>query len=190
LVLVVQEVQRFFAPARRPSPATVAVATPTPRRTTQPVQVTSPKATASPPTLSSATSQAPAKPVNFSGKWVGSFSETIEGNVYQYRYTLELSQQGAAISGRSTIEKEDDPGTFARFLVRGQVLQNAEVPAVKIAEDLFGAQNLHAGGAAAPRTTELSYFLSQDLEYLEGEWVDRRASSGGVSGTVKLTRQP
>jgi hypothetical protein len=140
--------------------------------------------------LSSTTSQAPAKPVNFSGKWVGSFSEAIEGNVYQYRYTLELSQQGTALSGRSTIEKEDDPDTFARFLVRGQVLQSAGVPAVKIAEDLFGAQNLHAGGAAAPRTTELSYSSSPEQEYLEGQWVDRRDSSGEVSGTVKLTRQP
>src|SRR5688572_13185755 len=83
LVVVVQEVQRVLAEATRPTPTAtkVAVATATPRPTPKPA-ATNPQdkaaagaGVAAADEASPPTQAAPQKPVNFSGKWVGSFSE-------------------------------------------------------------------------------------------------------------------
>ena len=198
LVVVVQEVQRVLAEAARPAPTAtkVAVATATPRPTPKPT-ATNPQDTgaagagvaaadeASPPTPA-----APQKPVNFSGKWVGLFSETLEGNTLQYQYTVELIQQGTILSGKSTVAKEDDPNINARFIIRGKIVAKSNPPTIQLTEDLFAAQGLHTGSAGAPRTTQLSYSSAEGLEALEGEWLDRRNPAAQVTGVVKLTRQP
>jgi hypothetical protein len=203
LVVVVQEVQRLLAEAARPAPTipAAAAATPTPRPSPKPV-ATSPQGTASvaqPATdveaasageASPSTPAAPQKPVNFSGKWVGLFSETLEGNTLQYQYTVELVQQGTILSGKSTVAKEDDPNINARFIIRGKIVAQSNPPTIQLTEDLFAAQGLHTGSAGAPRTTQLSYNSAEGLEALEGEWVDRRNPAAQVSGVVKLTRQP
>jgi hypothetical protein len=118
---------------------------------------------------------------------VGLFTETVDGVPHQYRYTLELSQQGNFVAGKSTLEKEDDTTTFARFVIRGQVTAG---PTLKIVEDLLTAQKLLSGSAAGPRTTEFSYFSSEGQDLLEGEWADRRQSTQAVTGTVMLVKQP
>lgn len=188
LVVAAQQVQHFFSAPSRPA-ATLAAVTPTPRPDAKPVQAT-PPITATTVLSASTSAQTPLKSVKLSGKWIGSFAETVDGSPQQYLYTLELSQQGTSISGKSTIAKEDDPNTFAKFLVRGQVVRDADTLSVKIVEELLGAKNLHSGSAAAPRNTRLSFVSSEGKEYLEGEWSDRRFAAGSVIGALKLTRQP
>lgn len=187
LVVVAQEAQQLFSAAPPPT-ATLAMVARTPQTEAEPVQVTQPSTPAATPASTSA--QASLKSVKLSGKWVGAFAETVDGSPQQYLYTLELIQQGTSISGKSTIEKEGDPGTFARFLVRGQVVQEANTLSIKIVEELLGVKNLHSGSAAAPRNTRLSYVSAEGLEYLEGEWSDRRFTAESVTGVLKLTRQP
>jgi hypothetical protein len=189
LVAVVQEARRFFIARQQPATATPA-ATPTPRDEPQAAPPTVQPATAAASNEPSTPAPVPAKPGNLSGKWAGTFSETVDGSPQQYRYTLELSQQGSFIAGKSTIEKEDDPGAFASFVIRGQIVQDAAGPAVNIAEDLLGAQKLRSGSAVGPRNTQFSYFVTESREYLEGEWVDRRAGAQHITGTVTLTKQP
>jgi hypothetical protein len=195
LVVVVQEAQQLLAEAARPAPTAtkVAVATATLRPTPKPA-ATSPQDAATVGTSVAAadeasppTPAAPQKPVNFSGKWVGSFSETLEGNTLQYQYTLE---QGTILSGKSTVAQEDDPNINARFIIRGKIVAKSDPPTIQLTEDLFAAQGLHTGSAGAPRTTQLSYSAAEGLEALEGEWVDRRNPAAQVTGVVKLTRQP
>lgn len=190
LVLAVgaQQAQSLFKAAPPPA-VTSARATPTSRPTAKPTQaasLTTPVGTAQP----ASTAQPSLKSVKLSGKWVGAFAETVDGSPQQYLYTLELTQQGTSISGKSTIQKEDDPNTFARFLVRGQVARDADTLSVKIVEELLGAKNLHNGSAAAPRNTRLNFVVLNGTEYLEGEWSDRRFTAASVTGTLKLTRQP
>ncbi|MCL4298402.1 MAG: hypothetical protein KJ077_21880 [Anaerolineae bacterium] len=180
LVVVAQEAQQLFSAATPPT-ATLAAAPRTPQTGAEPTPAAPPRSTSAQTSL---------KSVKLSGKWVGAFAETVDGSPQQYLYTLELSQQGVSISGKSTIEKEDDPGTSARFLVRGQVVQEANTLSIKIVEELLGVKNLHSGSAAAPRNTRLSYVSAEGLEYLEGEWSDRRFTAESVTGTLKLTRQP
>lgn len=189
LVVVAQEAQQLFSAAALPTATLVAV-TPTPAAEARPGQATLPSTPAAAVTPASASAQPSLKSVKLSGKWVGAFAESVDGSPQQYLYTLELSQQGASISGKSTIEKEGDPGTFAKFLVRGQVVTEANTLSVKIVEELLGVKNLHSGSAAAPRNTRLSYVSAEGLEYLEGEWSDRRFTAEKVTGTLKLTRQP
>jgi hypothetical protein len=203
LVVVVQEVQGLLAEAARPAPTipAAAAATPTPRPVPNPT-ATSPQGPASggkPATGAEAasaeeasppTQAAPQKPVNFSGKWIGTFSETLEGETLQYQYTLELVQQGTILSGKATVAKEDDPNINARFIIRGKLVAQSNPPAIQLTEDLFAAQGLHTGSAGAPRTTQLSYSSVEGLDTLEGEWVDRRNPTAQISGGVKLTRQP
>lgn len=188
LVVVAQQAQRLFT-SPRPA-ATAAAVTPFPQPRTTPVQavpLSTPASTVLPATTATQTSL---KSVKLSGKWVGSFAETVDGSPQQYLYTLELLQQGTAISGKSTIAKGDDPNTFAKFLVRGQVERDANTLSVKIVEELLGVKNLHSGSAAAPRNTRLSFVSSEGVEYLEGEWSDRRFTAESVTGTLKLRRQP
>lgn len=189
LVVVAQEAQQLFSAATPPT-ATLVMATRIPQTSTESAQVTQQNTPATAVTPASTSAQPSLKSVKLSGKWVGAFTETVDGNPQQYLYTLELSQQGASISGKSTIEKEGDPATFARFLVRGQVVQEANTLSVKIVEELLGVKNLHSGSAAAPRNTRLSYVSAEGLEYLEGEWSDRRFTAESVTGVLKLTRQP
>jgi hypothetical protein len=189
LVVVAQEAQQFFSAATPPT-ATSVVALRTPQTGAEPAQVTRPSTPATAVTPASTSAQTSTKSVILSGKWVGTFTETVDGSPQQYLYTLELSQQGTSISGKSTIEKEGDPGTFAKFLVRGQVVRETNTLSVKIVEELFGVQNLHSGSAAAPRNTRLSYVSAEGQEYLEGEWSDRRFTAESVTGALKLTRQP
>jgi hypothetical protein len=211
LVVVVQEVQRLLAEAARPSPTApgAAAATPTLRPIPKPT-ATSPQGTAGvgqspastegspPPSEAEGASSpgtggvevAPQKPVNFSGKWVGTFSETLEGETLQYQYTLELVQQGTILSGKSTVAKADDPNINARFIIRGKLVSQSNPPAIQLTEDLFAAQGLHTGSAGAPRTTQLGYSSAEGLDALEGEWVDRRNPAAQVTGVVKLVRQP
>lgn len=184
LVVAAQQAQRFFS-APPPPAATSAAVTPTPRPETTP-----PLTPASTVLPAAAAAQTPVKSVKLSGKWVGSFAEIVDSSPQQYVYTLELSQQGSSISGKSTIAKEDDPTTFAKFLVRGQVVRDANTVSLKIVEELLGAKNLHSGSAAAPRNTRLSYVSAEGTEYLEGEWSDRRFTDQSVTGKLKLTRQP
>lgn len=194
LVIISQEARRFFtAEPPKPTTTSVVVATPSPTLKNDGAalaeQPAPQKATATAGPSSSST-QVPAKPLNFTGKWTGTFSEVVDGIAYDYNYTLELTQQGAFISGKSIIERQDDPGTFARFVVRGQIVPNTNPPAIKITEDLLDAKNLRSGSAAAPRITQLGYVSAQDGEYLVGEWVDKRYSAQNVSGIVELSRQP
>ena len=194
LVIISQEARRFIkAEEPKPTATSIAVATPSPTSKNDESTLTGPgtpqKATATTGNSSSSSStQAPAKPLNLTGKWTGTFSEVVDGIAYDYNYTLELTQQGPFVSGKSIIEKQDDPGTFARFVVRGQIAPNTNPPTIKITEDLLGAQNLRSGSAAGPRITQLSYVSAQDGENLNGEWVDKRFSAQNVSGTITLTR--
>ena len=195
LVVVVQEARQFFiVQFQQPAATPVVVATSTPTSRNEPKSSSQTTAlqssTATVADKSTPALQTPTKPVNLSGKWVGSFSETVDGIVYQYNYILELSQQGTLVAGKSSIEKVDDPNTFAKFVLRGQIARNSNPLTIKITEDLLSAKNLGDSSAAAPRNTQLSYLLAQNQEYLEGEWVDERYSAQNVSGTVKLTKQP
>jgi hypothetical protein len=185
LVVAAQQAQHFFFSAPPSPAATLAAVTPTPR-----LEATPPLTPASTVLPAATAAQTPLKSVKLSGKWVGLFAEAVDGSPQQYVYTLELSQQGSSISGKSTLAKEDDPTTFARFLVRGQVVRDANTVSLKIIEELLGAKNLHSGSAAAPRNTRLSYVFSEGTEYLEGEWSDRRFTAENVTGKLKLTRQP
>ena len=189
LVVVAQEGRRFAAAQLWPSPTPtqVATATVTPRPTPTTVGTTSQEST-DPESNSTTPARVPAKPDNLSGTWVGTFTETVEGEIRQFRYTLELSQQGTFVAGKSSIEKEDDQDTFAQFVVRGQLVTDGPAPGVKFAEDLLGTKNLGSSSAAAPRNTQLAYSLAGDQEYLVGEWVDKRYSGQNVSGLVELTR--
>ena len=193
LVIISQEARRFFK-AENPKPTATSIAAATPSPTSKndesklTGQATPQKATAATGNSSSSSTQAPAKPLNLTGKWTGTFSEVVDGIAYDYNYTLELTQQGPFVSGKSIIEKQDDPGTFARFVVRGQIAPNTNPPTIKITEDLLSAQKLRSGSAAGPRITQLSYVSAQDGENLNGEWVDKRFSAQNVSGTVTLTR--
>lgn len=192
LVIMTQGARQFFTAQKPPPTATsIAAATLSPTATKEPEATGQAAPRPAPATTSSSSSPAtPAKPLNLTGRWHGTFSEVVDGVAYDYNYTLELSQQGTFIAGKSIIEKQDDPGTFARFVVRGQIVSNTDPTAIKITEDLLGAQKLRSGSAAAPRNTQLSYISAQDGEYLEGEWVDKRYSTQDVSGTIRLTRQP
>jgi hypothetical protein len=210
LVVVVQEVQGLLAEAARPTPTLPALvaATPTPRPLPKPTATSPQGSTTSaltpPPSegetrgveaasageASPPTPAAPQKPVNFSGKWAGFFSETLEGNIVQYQYTVELVQQGTILSGKSTVAQEDDPNINARFIIRGKLVPKSDPPTIQLTEDLFAAQGLHTGSAGAPRTTQLSYSSAEGLEALEGEWLDRRNPAAQVTGVVRLTRQP
>lgn len=190
LVVVTQQARQFFVSQAQQPTATPVVAAPTPHDEPRTAQATPRPTAIAASNQRSTQAPAPSKPINLTGKWAGFFSETIDGNTYQYRYILELSQQGNFVSGKSTIEKEDDPNAFAKFVIRGQITQSPNGPAVKIAEDLVGAQKLRTGSAVGPRTTQLSYFLTEGQEYLEGEWVDRRSSIQNIVGTVTLTKQP
>jgi hypothetical protein len=189
LVVGAQQAQHLFIVAASPTAAPVA-ATPTLRAGVKQTQTTPPGAPAAAGPPASTSAQPSTKSVKLSGKWVGAFTETVDGSPQQYLYTLELSQQGASVNGKSSVEKEGDPDTFAKFLVRGQVVREANTLSIKIVEELFGVQNLHSGSAAAPRSTRLSYVATDGLEYLEGEWSDRRFTAESVTGTLKLTRQP
>lgn len=183
LAVAAQQAQSLFKAA--PS----ATVTPTSRPETKPTQAASPATpvgTAQP----ASTTPISVKTIKLSGKWVGAFTETVDGSLQEYLYTLELTQQGTSISGKSIIEKEDDPNTFARFVVRGQVVRDANTLSVKIIEELLGAKNLHSGSAAAPRNTRLSFVAVDGVEYLEGEWSDRRFTADNITGALKLTRQP
>jgi len=193
-VVISQETRQFFkAQPPKPTATTIAAATPSPTSNNEPGLVS--QATAQPATTITSNSaspptQSPSKPLKLTGKWAGTFSEVVEGVTYDYNYTLELSQQGTFISGKSIIEKQDDPGTFARFVVKGQILPNTNPATIKITEDLLAAQKLFSGSAAAPRITQLNYILAQDEEYLDGEWVDKTKAAQNVSGLVTLSRQP
>jgi len=192
LVVVAQGAQQYLSARAQPPTATPVVATPTPRpEPTKPAAQVTPRqsATSAAAGGSAPPSIQPSKPANLTGKWVGEFSDVVEGSVTSYQYTVELVQQGAFISGKSTIQKEDDPNTFAKFVIRGQVLPTANTFPVQLAEDLLGVQNLNAGSAVAPRTTGLNYFSAEGQETLEGEWVDRRYAGGSITGTVRLARQ-
>jgi hypothetical protein len=193
LVVVVQEARRFFGSPNRPPTVTPTAKTtltpaPTPPNSRPAAPAPTQPAAAGQP-LSGPT-QSAGKPPNLTGKWAGAFSETVDGAAAHYRYMLEFSQQGNIVAGKSTLEKEDDPSVFARFVVRGQITKNADTYTIKISEDLVAAQKLRSGSAAAPRTTQLNYVLTQSQEHLEGVWIDRRYAEQNISGTVKLLRQP
>lgn len=188
LAVAAQQAQSLFK-ATPPPAVTSTTITPTSRPETKPTQATlptTPVGTAMP----ASTTPISVKTIKLSGKWVGAFTETVDGSLQEYLYTLELTQQGTSISGKSTIEKEGDPNTFARFVVRGQVVRDANTLSVKIIEELLGAKNLHSGSAAAPRNTRLSFVAVDGVEYLEGEWSDRRFTADNITGALKLTRQP
>lgn len=190
LVIAAQEGQRLVAalsptPTFTPAPPT---ATPAPTPTRQVAQA-SPQETPAAAGEASPVAQAAPQSVNFSGKWAGVFSDAVDGSPVTYQYTLDLMQQGTFLSGRSTIQKEDDPDAFARFVIRGQVSRAGNTFMVQLNEDLQGVQKLSAGSAVAPRTTRLTYAWSEAGELLEGEWVDRRFAAGDVTGTARLSRQ-
>lgn len=189
LVVAAQEGQRLVA-ALSPTPTF----TPAPPTATPAPTPTRPAAQSSPETPAAAgeaspVAQAAPQSVNFSGKWAGTFSDTVDGSPVNYQYTLDLMQQGTFLSGRSTIQKEDDPDAFARFVIRGQVSRAGNTFMVQLNEDLQGVQKLDAGSAVAPRITRLTYAWSEAEEFLEGEWVDRRSAAGDVTGTARLSRQ-
>jgi hypothetical protein len=191
VVVIFQEARGFFVPPRRLATATPVAAAPTP---TAPAEAPATQATPQPapgvagnraPTPASA----PAKPASFSGKWEGSFAETVDGTSYQYRYTLELSQQGGFVAGKSTIASEADPDALARFVVKGQVVESEAGVILKISETLLAAQKLRGGSAVGPRNTQLSYGVAEAQEVLEGEWVDSRPGAQKASGVVRLIKQ-
>lgn len=187
LVVAGQEGQRLvaaLAPTPTATPTPVPTATPVPSPT-RPAQTSAPGTPADEPAPTRAAPQS----VNFSGKWAGVFSDSIGDSPVNYQYTLDLMQQGTFISGRSTIQKEDDPDALARFVIRGQVSRAGNTFMVQLNEDLQSVQKLGAGSAVAPRTTRLTYDWSEDEEFLEGEWVDRRHTAGAVTGTTRLSRQ-
>jgi len=189
LVVIFQEARGFFIPPRRLPTATLVAPAPT-----APAEATAVLATPQ-PTLAAAGSQAPtpapvpAKPASFSGKWEGSFAETVDGAPYQYHYTLELSQQGGFVAGKSTIASEDDPNALARFVVKGQIVESEAGVILKISETLLSAQKLRGGSAVGPRNTQLSYGVAEAQEVLEGEWVDSRPGGQKASGVVRLVKQ-
>lgn len=183
LVIAAQEGQRLVA-ALAPTPT----ATATPRPTATPAPTPTRPAAQGAPAGEPAPRAAP-QSVNFSGKWAGVFSDPADGSPVDYLYTLELMQQGTFLSGRSTVQKEDDPDALARFVIRGQISRAGDTFIVQLNEDLQSAQKLGAGSAAAPRTSRLTYDWSEDEEFLEGQWVDRRYASGDVTGTTRLSRR-
>ena len=190
LVVAAQEGQRLVTalaptPTFTPAPAT---ATPAPTPTRPAAQTSSQQTPAAAGEASPAPQAAP-QSVSFSGKWTGVFSDVVDGSPVNYQYMLDLMQQGTFLSGRSTIQKEDDPDTFARFVIRGQVSRAGNTFMVQLNEDLQGVQNLSTGSAVAPRITRLTYAWSEAEEFLEGEWVDRRYAAGDVTGTARLSRQ-
>lgn len=186
MVVISQEARQFFkAQPPKPTATTIVAATPSPPSNNEPGS-----ASQATPQPASSSAQSPSKPVKLTGKWVGTFSEVVEGVTYDYNYTLELSQQGTFISGKSIIEKQDDPGTFARFIVRGQVLPNTNPATIKFTEDLLSAQKLLSGSAAAPRITQLNYMLAEDGDHLDGEWADKTKAAQNVTGPITLSRQP
>src|SRR5262245_22730582 len=86
LVIVVQAAQQLFRAKARPTPTApaAAAASATPRAEAKEAQATPLGTKTGILTSTTPSTQAsPPKRVNLSGKWIGSFTETVEGNTLQ-----------------------------------------------------------------------------------------------------------
>lgn len=164
---------RTAAPVSQGFPANTTLPRPTPRPS---------------PTV---TAQLPGTTVDLGGKWVGIFSETSPETVRVFRYTLDLTQTGVAVTGEARIEPSHTPTTFVRYAIGGILVQEGNAVFLQFSEN-EQIETGQYGYFPASRSREakrgrLQYTSRSGVDSLEGLLIVREGASTPI-GSVKLER--
>lgn len=154
------------------------------------VQASAPTPTAMPPATptTGATGE-----VDVGGTWQGYLTYVLGDTVTNFRYQLELTQDGNVITGKSRVEKIDDASSFAEYHVGAQLMVDDGQVILQIGEtDLSNSNNYTSFVPSDPvvaKVMRLEYSIAQGKEVLEGEWRDF-VGRNTPDGRIQLNKQP
>jgi len=131
--------------------------------------------------------------VDVSGVWQGYLTYVLGDRITNFRYQLELFQNGSVISGKSRVEMIGDASSFAEYLVGAQLIVEDGQITLQVSEtDLSNYNNYTSFVPSDPvvaKIMRLVYSATQDKQTLEGEWRDY-VGRNMPDGRIQLSRQP
>lgn len=131
--------------------------------------------------------------VDVSGIWQGYLTYVLGDTVTNFRYQLELAQDGSVINGQSRIEKTGDPSSFAEYSIGAQLIVDDGQVTLQLSEtDLINANNYTSFVPSDPvvaKVMQLIYSVAQGKEVLEGGWRDY-VGRNTPDGRIQLSKQP
>lgn len=131
-------------------------------------------------------------PVSVGGSWEGTLVYVLGERVKNYRYRLDLTQDGDLILGTSRIERIEDPEDFAEYSIGAQFVQIDGALYLSVSEsDLLHYHNYvqFDDSAVRHKVMLLQPIEQQGERLLAGEW---RAYTSNVrsEGKIRLTLTP
>lgn len=131
--------------------------------------------------------------VDVSGTWQGYLTYVLGDTVTNFRYQLELTQDGNVITGKSRVEQIGDASSFAEYYVGAQLMVDDGQVMLQISEtDLSNSNNYTSFVPSDPvvaKVMRLEYSIAQGKEVLEGEWRDF-VGRNTPDGRIQLSKQP
>lgn len=134
-----------------------------------------------------------ASEIDVSGVWQGYLTYVLGDRITNFRYQLELTQDGDVISGKSRVEMIGDASSFAEYLVGAQLIVDSGQVMLQLSEtDLLNSNSYTSfvpGDPVVAKVMRLIYSAAQDAEVLEGEWRDY-VGRNLPDGRIRLSKQP
>lgn len=133
-----------------------------------------------------------ASPVSVGGSWKGTLVYILGEQVANYRYRLDLTQDGDLILGTSRIERIENPEDFAEYSIGAQFVQIDGALYLSVSEsDLLRYHNYvqFDDSAVRHKVMLLQPIEQQGERMLAGEW---RAYTSNIrsEGKIRLTLSP
>lgn len=131
-------------------------------------------------------------PLSVAGAWEGTLVYILGERIKNYRYRLDLTQDGDIILGTSRIEWVENPEAFAEYSIGAQLVQIEGVLYLSVSESELLRYNNYTefdDSVVRHKVMLLQPIEQQGEQLLVGEW-RAYTSSANSNGKIRLTFAP